>query len=177
MPDEKGNLYLFEAIELRNEYDRHIKLLELLIEEKQSKSDRLFHTREEEEREPSAGFNPKTIEESLKKIQTKRVKLNQAIQVANFQCQLDYQGEQVSIAEALELRKNLLADLKAVAQRVENSAYKRIIHKEERDIVHEPRHGFQQSYDEYQNTLKKFRQLVTQIHIANHKHVVSFKDE
>jgi len=27
MPDDKGNLYLFEAIELRNEYDRNIKLL------------------------------------------------------------------------------------------------------------------------------------------------------
>jgi hypothetical protein len=31
MPDEKGNLYLFEAIELRKEYDRRIKLLEQLL--------------------------------------------------------------------------------------------------------------------------------------------------
>lgn len=28
MQDKKGNLYLYEAIELRSEYDRHIKLTE-----------------------------------------------------------------------------------------------------------------------------------------------------
>ena len=28
MPDKKGNLYLYEAIELRNEFDRHVELLE-----------------------------------------------------------------------------------------------------------------------------------------------------
>lgn len=31
MPDNKGNLYLYEAIELRGEHDQHIGLLEGLL--------------------------------------------------------------------------------------------------------------------------------------------------
>ena len=164
MPDEKGNVYVFEAIELRNEYDRHIKLLEQLVAGEQTKREGLFHRSDEEKREPTSEFEQHVIEERLKKLQTKRVKLNQAIQVANFQYQIEYQGEQISLAEALELRKNLLADLNAKSQRVQDSAYKRIIHKEERDIVHEPRHSFHQSYEDFQNTLRRLRHLVTQIH-------------
>jgi len=177
MPDEKGNLYVFEAIELRNEYDRHIKLLEQLVKDEQTQQDRLFHRSEEEKREPSADFDQRQIEERLKKLQTKRVKLNQAIQVTNFESQVEYQEDQISLAEALEIRKNLLADIAASSQRVVNSAYKRIIHKEERDIVHEPRHSFQQSYAEFQEKVRTLRHLITQIHRANHRNVVKFKDE
>ncbi|MFQ5686127.1 MAG: hypothetical protein ACE5GV_05645 [Candidatus Scalindua sp.] len=177
MPDKKGNLYLFEAIELRHEYDRHIKLLEKLIEGDKNKSDRFFHNRDEEEIEPASDFNQKELEEKLKKIQTKRVKLNQAIQVANFKYQIDFDGEKISIAEALEIRKNLFTDIEAISQRVINSAYKRIIHKEERDIVHEPKHPFKQSYESYQNNMRKIRHIVTQIHIVNHKSVVNFREE
>jgi len=33
MPDKNGNLYLYEAIELRSEYDRHVELLGGLLGE------------------------------------------------------------------------------------------------------------------------------------------------
>ncbi len=177
MPDKKGNLHLFEAIELRNEYDRHIKLMESLIGESPTKRDRLFHSSDGEEKEPSAEFDQKELEERLKKLQTKRIKLNQAIQMANFKAQIDYEGEKISLAEALEVRKNLLADNEAVSQRVLDSAYKRVIHKEERDIVHEPKHSFQKTYEEFQNNLRKLRLVVDQIHIVNHETTVNFKDE
>lgn len=176
MPDENGKLHLFEAIELRNSYDRHIKLLEQVFADRPAATGGLFR-HDEEEREPSEGVELKNIEARLKKLQTKRVKLNQAIQIANFQHHIAFQGDEVTLSEALELRKNMLADLAAMAQRVENSAYKRIIHKEERDIVHEPRHAFQQSYDEYLKLLSAFRSLVTAIHRANHGVVVNFRDE
>ncbi|MCK4311167.1 MAG: hypothetical protein KAW88_00350 [Candidatus Cloacimonetes bacterium] len=177
MPDKKENLYLFEAIELRNEYDRHIKLLEKLIKGDLNKSDRFFHNRDEEEKEPVSDFNQKELEEKLKKIQTKRVKLNQAIQVANFKYQIDYEGEKISIAEALEIRKNLLTDIEEISERVINSAYKRIIHKEERDIVHEPKFPFKQIYENYQNKIRKIKDIVTRIHIVNHRSVVNFREE
>lgn len=177
MPDDKGNLYVFEAIELRNEYDRHIKLLEQLVEGKQTKRNALFRSGDGEEREPASDFDHRQIEERLKKLRTKRVKLNQAIQVTNFESQIEYNGEQISLAETLEIRKNLLADITASSQRVVNSAYKRIIHKEERDIVHEPRHAFQQSYAEFQEKIRALRHLITQIHRANHCNIVKFKDE
>jgi hypothetical protein len=177
MPDKKGNLYLFEAIELRKEYDRRIKLLEQLLGGGQGKQDRLFQRGDEEKREPSADLDLGKMEKNLKNIQTKRVKLNQAIQLANFESKIEHEGETIPIAEALELRKNLASDLEAISQRVLDSAYTRIIHKEERDIVHEPRYGFKQSYEEFQNRLKKLRNLVIKIHQANHAYCVNFKDE
>ena len=82
MPDEKGNLVLFEAIELRKEYDRRIKLLEQLIGGEQGKQARLFQRNDEEKREPSADLDLGKMEENLRSIQTRRVKLNQAIQLA-----------------------------------------------------------------------------------------------
>jgi hypothetical protein len=177
MPDERGNLYLFEAIELRNEYVRQIKLLQNLLEEPESKRERLFSKNDDEDKEPASGYDPKELEESLKKLKTKRVKLNQEIQIANLKSQFDYRGEQISLAEALEIRKNLLSDKDALAERVINSAYKRIIHKEERDIVREPKHPFKEIYEEFQDNLRRLRQMVNQIHIVNHTTTVNFKDE
>lgn len=177
MPDQNGNLYLFEAIELRNEYDRHIRLIENLIGETDSRRDRLFRHSEEEEREPAAGFDANELGKRLKKIQTKRIKLNQAIQKANFEIQIEFDGETISIAEALEIRKKLFADHEVLFQRVLSSAYKRVIHKEERDIVREPAQPFQKVYEEFQANLKRLRRLVTRIHIANHANTVKFKDE
>ena len=177
MPDEKGNLYLFEAIALRNEYDRHVKLIEELLEESGSKKERLFRSSDEEEKEPASDFDPNEMRQRLKKLQTKRVKLNQAIQVANFEYKVDHDGEAISLAEALEIRKNLLADIEALSQRVVSSAYKRVIHKEERDIIREPRQPFKEGYGDFQELLSKLRNLVTAIHVVNHVSTVKFKDE
>lgn len=179
MPDNKGNLFLFEAIELRNEYDRHIGLIENLLGAHESKRSgmRLYSDNGTEEKEPAEGFSPKDFMEKLKTMQSKRIKLNHAIQKANFETEIDYNGEKISIAEALEVRKNLLANNKAVDGRVVDSAYKRITHKEERDIVHEPKHSFSKSYELFQNNLKELRKLINRIHTANHRSVVKFKDE
>ena len=176
MPDKKGNLYLYEAIELRNEYDRHVELLEGLLGSESSKRRGLFND-DNEDKDPAADFDQKETEERLKKLQTKRVKLNQEIQKTNFGTQIEYEGSEISIAEALEIRKNLLGDIKGISARVEKSSYRRVIHKEGRDIVQEPRHKFTETYGEYQDSLRHFRRLVTQIHTANHSATVSYKDE
>lgn len=176
MPDNKGNLYLFEAIELRKEYDRHIKLIESLLESDESKQNRFLSDREEE-KEPVDEYKPQETEKMLKKLQTKRVKLNQAIQVANFKYQIQFDGEKISIAEALEIRKRIIDDLSADSRRVVNSAFKRIIHKEERDIVHVPKQNYTESYAQYSENLKKLRDLIIQIHKTNYKGVVNFREE
>jgi len=85
MPDEKGNLFLFEAIELRKEYDRRIKLLEQLLGGEQGKQDRLFRRSDEEKREPSADLDLSKMDENLKNIQTKRVKRPRSIGVGPSQ--------------------------------------------------------------------------------------------
>jgi hypothetical protein len=175
MPDKKGNLYLYEAIELRNEFDRHAELLAGLLGEPSKK--RGLYNNEEDEKEAAADFNSKEIEKKLKKLQTRRVNLNQEIQKANFETQIEYDGRKMGIAEALETRKNLLADVTAIASRVEKSSYRRIIHKEGRDIVRDPRFKFAETYKEYQDSLRQFRHLVNEIHAANHSATVTFKDE
>lgn len=131
----------------------------------------------DDEREASADFNQKEIEKKLKTLQTKRVKLNQEIQKANFETEVEFGGKKISISEALEIRKNLLEDIKNAASRVEKSSYRRVIHKERRDIVQEPRHKFTETYRDYQDKLLQLRRLVDQIHAANHLTAVSFKDE
>jgi hypothetical protein len=176
MPDKKGNLYLYEAIELRNEYDRHVELLEGLLGVESSKKRGLFNN-EDEDKEPSADFDQKETEDRLKKLQIKRVRLNQEIQKTNFETQIEYEGKKISIAEALEVRKNLLGDVKALAARVEKSSHRRVIHKEGRDIVQEPRHKFIETCKEYQESIRRLRGLVTQIHAANHSATVVYKDE
>ncbi|MGD0283154.1 MAG: hypothetical protein ABSB95_12420 [Dissulfurispiraceae bacterium] len=176
MPDKKGNLYLYEAIELRNDYNSHIALLEGLLGEP-SKKRGFYDNDDDKDKDLAADFNQKEVESRLKKLQTKRVKLNQEIQKTNFGTQIEYEGAEISIAEALEVRKNLLGDIKGISARVEKSSYRRVIHKEGRDIVQEPRHKFTETYGEYQDSLRHFRSLVTQIHAANHSATVSYKDE
>lgn len=175
MANEKENLYLFEAIELRSQYDRLINLLEnTLNEDDHNKS---FLRNEEEIKEPAKDFNPNEIDEQLKKIQTKRVKLNQEIQKANFTTNINFDGEKISLAEALDVRKNLNADLNIVSEKVKNSAYKKIIYKEKRDIVHEPKISFLVLYKKFNEDLARLKTLTKSIHIANHKTKIAFKEE
>ena len=175
MVNKKNNLHLYEAIELRNEYDRHISLLQSLLGE-YSRKRGLFKD-DDEDKEPTTDFDLKETEEKLKKLQTKRVKLNQEIQESNFGVKIDCEGENISIAEALVLRKNLIADLNAISARVGKSSYRRVIYKEGRDIYQEPRHKFDETYKEYKKCLHQLRRLVNQIHAVNHTATVKFKDE
>jgi len=176
MPDKKGSLYLYEAIELRNEYNSHIELLEGLLGEP-SKKRGFYDNNDDDDKDLAADFHQKEIENRLKELQTKRVKLNQEIQKTNFDARIEYEGTEISIAESLEVRKNLLGDIKAVDSRVKKSSFRRVIHKEGRDIVQEPRHKFTETYKEYQDSLRHLRSLVNQIHAANHSATVNYKDE
>lgn len=175
MPDNKNNLFIFEAIELRQEYDKHIKVLENLIEEKREK--RGFLSREEDELQPAKDFDIKLVQEKLQKLQTKRVKLNQELQLANLKTKLNYDGDEITLSEALEIRKNLIKDITILGDKLNESAYVKIIHKEGRDIIKEPKQKFNDVYQNYENLLKKLRMLNQAIHRINHSEAVNFKDE
>ena len=175
MPDKKNNLFIYEAIELRQEYDKHIKVLENLIEEKRGKRD--FLSREEDELRPAKDFDVKLIQEKLQKLQTKRVKLNQELQLTNLKTTLNYDGNEITLSEALEIRKNLIKDITILSDKLNESAYVKIIHKEGRDIIKEPKQKFNDVYQNYENFLKKIRKLNQEIHRINHTEAVNFKDE
>lgn len=169
-------LFLFQALTLRVEFDRRIVLLEKFFE----KTDRDFSFRTgetSEKKEPVAEFVLSEVENELKKLQTKRVKLNQEIQKANFTNTLNFKGEEVSLAEALDIRKQLKKEIDILSKRVNESAYKRIVHKEERDIAHEPEHSFRKAKMEYELAVTEIRRIEDLLHIANHKTVVNFREE
>jgi hypothetical protein len=175
MPNRKGKLYLFEATALRDEYDEKIELIEQLLGSQDS--DHHFMRNDDEDKEPVSEFDIPDFQQRLKKLQTKRVKLNQAIQEANFKYKIDFGSEKISLSEALEVRKNLLAKKAIAARQVKEAAYKRIIHKEERDVIRKGRYSFDESYKQYLDILASVKDLINKIHVKNHESVAQFKEE
>ena len=87
------------------------------------------------------------------------------------------ESDSISIAEALELRKNIIEDIETVENRTTTAAYCTVIHKEERDITEQPKYSFKDSYEKYLNTVERLRKIENLIHTANHINTVKFKDE
>ena len=178
MPDENAKLYLYEALELRALYDRKIRLLNKLVKPEEGRRGAWsLVDREGGDLKPAPGFELKAAEEGLKRLKTKRLKLNEAIQVANFRAELDFEGEKISLARALEQRKALLEDLERLAERTLEAAYIKVIHKEERDIEKLPPRPYEQTRAEHEQALERLRGLVTALHRANHTVTVGFRDE
>jgi hypothetical protein len=173
----KDDLLLHQALELRASWDKQIALLKTVFESGKVKRDMFSLRSESDMRDYDDDFDYKATEETLKVLETKRVKLNQAIQLCNFSSTFPYGGENISLAEALEMRKALMADLEALSGRCSKSAFKEIVHKEERDIVYRPRQFFKETWKEYLNRLEALRELNNLIHAQNHTVLVKFKDE
>ena len=171
------DLFLFEAVDLRNTYDRKIGLLKGIVSVPGSRADYFSGRSDTDKKDYDDDFSLKETEEELKSLETRRVKLNQAIQKANFTGTLSFKGEDISIAEALEVRKGLLDEIDVIVGKVKKSAFKEIVHKEERDIEYRPQHKFTDVYGEFNVKLDEFRRLSRAIHRANHSVVVQFKDE
>ena len=180
MPDAEGKLFLYEALELRAEYDARIETLkECLPEAHRSRSRYSFSVRGDDGGvyRPSAEFNVAEAREQLRTLEFKRRTLNSAIQQANFENQITFGGDTVNLAEALEIRKGLNQQIGELHAQVVDSAYERVIYKEDRDIV-EPN---QSSYAENARNLDEarvaFRDLNRKIRAASLAAVVNFQDE
>jgi len=106
MKDKKETLYLYEALELRSEYDARIKTLKDCLPESKQNRDRLSFSRDEIRR-PSPDFDAVSARKELRKIEIKRRKLNSSIQRENFNHLIDFNGDSISLSEALEMRKAL----------------------------------------------------------------------
>jgi hypothetical protein len=152
-------------------------LQNLLDEKDDSKNSFSFRDRSDDNKEPVSDFIRKDYEEILKKLQTKRLKLNFEIQSVNFNTKIVFAGESISIAEALEIRKKLLSDIESLSSKTIESAYNKIIHKEERDIINKPKFQFRESHQNFQHVLKQLRILENTIHEINHSIIINFKDE
>lgn len=178
MPDEKNNLYLFEAIELRSEYDARIKTLSSLLPENRESGGYFSRKNSEYDVEkPVDDFDVEKTRNEIKTLRTKRRKLNNEIQKTNFNRTIKVGENTLTLAEALELRKQINEDIKELANQLKESAYAKVIYKEERDIVKKPKRNFTEVEKELEEKRILFRNINRGLHRANHEYRVNFKDE
>ena len=95
---EKRKLYIYEALELRSEYDARIKTFKDTLPETRQNRDRLFLARDDDGRRRSVSdFDMAEVRRQLRKLEVKRRKLNSAIQQANFNSRVEYRQEPINL--------------------------------------------------------------------------------
>jgi len=175
---EKGKLYLYEALELRSEYDSRMKTLRDCLPETRQNRDRLSFTRDDDgRRRPSLDFDMADARKDLRKLEFKRRKLNAAVQETNYNQRMDFSGESINLNEALEIRKGLNERIGELHTQVVRSAYQRVIYKEGRDIVEENEVTYSDSVKNLGDARLAFRELNRKIRKASFEAVVDFEDE
>ena len=175
---EKRKLYIYEALELRAEYDARIKTCKDTLPETRQNRDRLFFTRDDDgRRRPSPDFDMAEVRQQLRTLEVKRRKLNSAIQQANFNSIVDYRGESINLNEALEIRKSLNEQIGELHTQVVDSAFEKVIYKEGRDIVEENELSYTSSVDDLDSARLAFRELNRKLRKASFDTLVEFEDE
>ena len=175
---EKKQLHLYEALELRSEYDARIKTFKDVMPETRQNRSRFSLAREaDEKRRPSPGFDPAEVRKLLRKVEYKRRKLNSAIQQTNFDHRVDFEGESISLIEALEARKALNEQIGEFHTQVVDAAYQRVIYKEGRDIVEESDLPYAECMEKLEKTRLSFRELNRKLRQASFEALVDFRDE
>lgn len=178
MPDVKNRLFLYEALELRAEFAARIKTLKDCLPEAKQNRSRLSFIREEEGKyRPGSDFNIAQVREQLRKLEIKHRKLNSAIQQANFQHQIQFRKDTINLNEALEIRKGLNEQIGEYHTQVVNSAYQRVIYKEDRDIVEPNELSYTECVKNLEEARLAFRELNRKIRAASFEVVVDFQEE
>ncbi len=178
MPDSKNNVYLYEAIELRAEYDARIQSLKSLLPETRENRDRLSFRGDDEVRyRPVTAFSVDNVREELNNLANKKRKLNNAIQRANFDNKMTINGQEMNLAEALELRKAVNEQIGELNTQLVASAYERVIYKEGRDIVEGPEIEYSKAMKALEEKRLLFRELNRKLRAAAYEIAIDFKDE
>ena len=177
MTEVRKTIRLYEALELRGEYDARIKTLrDCLPETRQNRG--LFSSQDNDSsRRPAPGFSVAEVRDQLRTLEFKRRKLNAAIQRANFEHRVEHEGDDMSLTEALETRKALNDRLGELHTQVVDSAYERVLHKEERDIVEDNELPYDDCRTRLNEARVEFRQLNRQIRAASFEVEVEYADE
>jgi hypothetical protein len=178
MKDNQIKLFLFEALELRAELDARIKTCKDCLPEAKQNCGRLsFGMNEEGVRRPSPDFDVASARQSLRKLEFKRRKLNNAIQQANFNHQIEFEGDSINLNEALEVRKALNEQIGELHQQVVSSAYLRVIYKEGRDIVEENEISYRECNEKLEQARFSFRKLNRLLRRSSFEITVDFLDD
>jgi hypothetical protein len=178
MPDEKKRLFLFEALELRAEYDARIKTLRDCLPETRKRTGGFSYLRNGEKRtQPSPDFDVRSAREQVKNLEYKKRKINAAIQKANFEHVLEYETDSITLQEALETRKNLNKVIGELHSQLVDASFQHIIYKEDRDIVEPNEFSYKEVEQELNETRLKFRKLNRKIRHVSFSITIDFIDE
>lgn len=177
MPDKDNNLFLYEALELRSEFKARIETLKSLLPENNLWDNNVYNRSKDENKEPVDTLDLDDIEKEIESLEKKGRKLNNAIQARNFNTTIKINNEEMSIAEALELRKATNEKIKELADKLKKSAYKKVIYKEDRNIEKEPNANFHDVFAELEKKRLLFRELNRKIRKVGYEITVDFIDE
>jgi len=178
MKEKKEPLYLYEALELRSEYDARIKTLKDCLPESKQNRDRFSFGRDDEGiRRASTDFDTVSARKELRKIEIRRRKLNSSIQKANFNHLIDFHGDSINLNEALEIRKALNEQIGELHNQVVRSSYQKVIYKEGRDIVEENEISYKDAVKNLEEARLSFRELNRKLRLASFETLLEFQDE
>lgn len=177
MVAQTGKLRLFEALELRSEYDARLKTLSECLPEKQENRGRLLFHDDEVVRRPAQGFEVAAVRRKIDALEQKRRDLNAAIQETNFRNSIQHDAKSISLAAALDLRKALNSKIGELHSMVISAAWERVIYKEGRDIVQESHLDFAASEAELDQARHQFRELNRKLRTASFELEVDFRDD
>jgi len=177
MKDKKKTLYLYEALELRSEFDARIKTLKDCLPESKQNKDRFSFTRDDGIRRPSPDFDVASARKDLRKIEIKRRKLNSSIQRANFNHFISFNRDSINLGEALEMRKALNEQIGEFHNQVVTSSYQKLIYKEGRDIIEENEISYTDAVKNLEQARLAFRELNRKLRLASFETLTDFQDE
>ncbi len=178
MANDDNTLRIYEALELRSEYDAQIETLRKCLPESRNSSRTSFLERGDGSTyRPADGVDPADLRGEIRTLEHKRHKLNAAIQAANFTNTVHIGNDEVTLAEALELRKAANTRTGELSSQLVRSAAIRIVHKEGRDIEEAPDVTFSDTRRELQRARDEFRRLNRALREASYRVSVNFSDE
>ncbi len=175
---QRSGLYLFEALELRGEYDSRIVTIKNCLVKGSNVSKRgLLWGDSHIKHRPSKDFDVSDERARLRTLEFKRRKLNSAIQKANYETQIEFDGQTMNLLEALDVRKAMKNQLAELNEQVEASAFQTVIYKEDRDIIDGSEISYKESRDALDACRCMFRELNRKLRIASFETQVGFEDE
>lgn len=172
MKDNK--LELYEALELRREYRRKINYFKSVMPENLTTN----RWGESNNKRPIDDDQIWELEDEIKSYKNKLRLLNEEIQKVNREHSIRINGEDFSLASALEYRKELKSEIEELAEMLPNTAYYDVKFNSqgENDKIMPLR-----DYDEVKNKLEEnmseFRDINTKLRKAQHEITVNFRDE
>lgn len=178
MAESKKGMLIYEALELRSEYDSRMETLRSCIPETRGAGRTAFLSRLDTDlSRPADGVDVSALRAEVRMLEHKRHKLNVAIQTANFANSVRIADENVTLTEALELRKAAKLRVGELSTQLAHSSTIRVIHKEDRDIIEGPDVPFAEVRGRLEEARVEFRRLNRALRRASFEVSVDFADE